>query len=383
MSYVSQYIQMALSKDQGLKAPDRQLAGQYFSVLDALWGIHDEPIEGIHRAWEAMCRMNPLLVALTEKRLFRFDELSAMPAPRYLLDDLAIYEAPLITVLYGKPGTGKSFAALHAAATIAAEGRPVIYAAGEGINSLYGRYAAWCEHYQKHPSALYLWTDALKFNQPDEIKAFREALSDRAIEPALLIVDTLARSLAGISENDAAAMSAFFEGAEKFAKEMNVGILFVHHTNKGGELLRGSTAIEGAADSIIRLQRVDNLLVAWNDQEHGGKNKHKPEMARTNFRLHALAEDRAVFIRSWDFDEATEPEQMRLEMDAQKVLEAIDSGDPEGVTVRQIEDVTLFAKSSIYRKLNALKRTDLVEALKSGRYIITDKGKQAIGYVNG
>jgi hypothetical protein len=73
---------------------------------------------------------------------------------------------------------------------------------------------------------------------------------------ALIVVDTLARALAGDNENEAAAISAVVSQANRIASETGAAVLIVHHPGKDQERgMRGSYALFADGDVVIRVER--------------------------------------------------------------------------------------------------------------------------------
>ena len=75
--------------------------------------------------------------------------------------------------------------------------------------------------------------------------------------PSLVIFDTLARCMAGGDENSAKDMGLLIAGADRIRAELGCAVLLVHHTNKSGESERGSTALRGGVDTLLKLKKND------------------------------------------------------------------------------------------------------------------------------
>src|SRR5262249_23655870 len=73
--------------------------------------------------------------------------------------------------------------------------------------------------------------------------------------PALIIIDTLVRTLHGADENNEGGKN-FTDNCEALAAELDCLVLAIHHKNAGRERMRGTTALEAAADVILRLERI-------------------------------------------------------------------------------------------------------------------------------
>jgi hypothetical protein len=79
--------------------------------------------------------------------------------------------------------------------------------------------------------------------------------------PGLVVVDTLSRSMPGGDENSVKDVSAAIAGADAIRRETGACVLLVHHTQKTGELERGSSALRGAADTMLALRQEDDRII--------------------------------------------------------------------------------------------------------------------------
>jgi hypothetical protein len=195
-------------------------------------------------------------------QLLTAGQLVTMPPPRWLIDDLL--GASTLAVLYGKPGSGKSFLALDWALCVAAgfpwNGREVrrgivLYVAAEGVGGLGIRVRAWTETFGvdvAEISRIRFFPTAI--NLLDQAR--RQALVEMTmtLEPTLVIIDTLARSMVGGDENSTRDVGLAIDAADHVKNVTGATVLVVHHTSKGGETYRGSSSIEGAADTMILVE---------------------------------------------------------------------------------------------------------------------------------
>ena len=176
--------------------------------------------------------------------------------------------------LVGASGGGKSFLAIDWACRIASgmhwfgrkvERGGVFYLAGEGKQGLRKRVSAWEQHFGQtmQGSPLYL-ADGLPFLCEDSqafgtIDAIQD-LSDEllfecgAVEPALIVVDTVARAMAGENENSAESMGKLVRSLDMLRERWSATVLAVHHTGHEGARARGSSAFYAALDSEFLLK---------------------------------------------------------------------------------------------------------------------------------
>jgi len=205
-------------------------------------------------------------------RVLSLDDLEKLPEPEWLVE--GVLPAASLTTLYGAPGSAKSFLALDAALCIATgtkfHGAPVrsgrvVYSLGEGIRGLKWRIEAWClahptadkelirSNFVVIPRAVHLLEDydvSMLFNTIE-----RESSVD------LLIIDTVARALVGGDENSAGDMGRAVAVCDKVRDMTGSSTLLVHHTDAAGTKARGSTALPGASDCMIRMGKDPNQNV--------------------------------------------------------------------------------------------------------------------------
>ena len=72
--------------------------------------------------------------------------------------------------------------------------------------------------------------------------------------PALIILDTLNRSLAGSKSNDAD-MAAYIRAADTLREAFGCAVVIVHHCGHAGDRPRGHTSLIGAADAVIAVKK--------------------------------------------------------------------------------------------------------------------------------
>jgi hypothetical protein len=198
--------------------------------------------------------------------MLTLDDLEDLPSPEWLVDK--VLPADTFAVIFGAPGSTKSFWSLDAACSVASghslhgsvvKQGPVIYAAGEGLRGLKWRLEAWR---LAHPSAD---MDALRRNLrivPRAIRLLEEGDAMRVFNTArsmgdlsLLIIDTWARALTGGDENSSRDVGLAIDVCEAVRHATGATVLVVHHSNKDGSAERGSTALKGAADAQMRMEK--------------------------------------------------------------------------------------------------------------------------------
>jgi len=172
-----------------------------------------------------------------------------------------------LAVVYGPPRSFKLFIVQDMALSVAT-GRNwmnrqtvdggVLYVAAEGEAGLGKRIKAWMDYYDFHAEnfPFYSYGAAINLAEPSEVdKLIRSAPEGLK----MIVFDTLNRCMTGLDENSAKDVSAFIKGCSRLQEELGVTVVLVHHTGKDqAKGVRGSTAITGAADTLIKVSRDDN-----------------------------------------------------------------------------------------------------------------------------
>lgn len=207
-------------------------------------------------------------------KLLSRTELKSLPDPEWIVQ--GTLPADSFTVVYGAPGAAKSFAALDIACSVASgstfHGAPVkrgqvLISVGEGLRGMKWREEAWG---LAHPEAdtrqldqnLHILPRAvhlLEQRDADMIINTAEYLANSGEEPLrIVIIDTWARALVGGDENSAKDAGIAIDVCERIRHATGATVLVVHHAGVEGTRERGSTALRGAADTSIFMQKDEN-----------------------------------------------------------------------------------------------------------------------------
>ncbi|MDQ2826658.1 MAG: helicase RepA family protein [Actinomycetota bacterium] len=196
-------------------------------------------------------------------RVLTRSQLADLPSPEPLIE--GTINRRTVSFVAGAPGSAKSFLLLSWAAHIAtglpwigravSPGR-VLYVVAEGAYGVHDRLTAWEERHDVTipDDRLDLYPEAVQIVDP----AARADLCAHvaANDYDLVVLDTLSRCAVGLSENDQGDMSRFIDACEDVKRSTSRGtVLVAHHSSKGGSDLRGSSVIEGAADTVYTMRR--------------------------------------------------------------------------------------------------------------------------------
>jgi hypothetical protein len=182
-----------------------------------------------------------------------------------------------VGALYGISGAGKTFVGIdlgyHIALGRSWNGRrvrqaPVLYVGLEGVRGLRHRMKAYAQQMGSAGRMLARQTVHTPLDKSEvgtagerAIIEHAKALSDAAGKPVgLIIIDTLARAIAGDDENSAQDMAAFVSRLHAIAQETGAAVLVVHHPGKDDTRgMRGSTALFAACDTVIKITASGNV----------------------------------------------------------------------------------------------------------------------------
>ena len=208
------------------------------------------------------------------RRGYSIDELESLPPLEWQVE--GHFQAGGFNVIFGPPGSAKSFYALDQGLSIATGKKflgkyatvqgPVAYVCGEGREGLRDRIAAWCKFYGTKPTNFAIIPFTFNLLEKDEVLTLAEIIQEQFTGGdgvRAVYIDTLARMFAGGDENSTKDMSCFVDHVAELGRILGgVTMTTIHHSGKdwtkGG---RGSTALQGAADTMISLQGDPSMFV--------------------------------------------------------------------------------------------------------------------------
>lgn len=162
-------------------------------------------------------------------------------------------------LVYGAPGSGKTFTVLDMAWHVAAgeewmgkrvKQGAVLYLPFEGAGGMRGRAAALRQHYGDWDVPLYFDDSGYNLREPAGRQALGEAIAQLPSKPTMIVIDTLAHALCGGDENSAQDVSAFNAGVQALIAHTGACVVVIHHPGKNvANGARGSSALLGAVDT--------------------------------------------------------------------------------------------------------------------------------------
>lgn len=309
-------------------------------------------------------------------RVRQVSDLLSASKPEWLID--GIIPAKSLSVIYGPPGAGKTFVALGMALSISSGapwlGRdvrrgPVIYCTPEGLSGLAQRYLAWCAHHKGEESDFGYVVEAPQFSDPREVDALAASIKERYSAPAAIFVDTLARHMTGGDENSAQHMGEFVTGVERLCRALGCAGILLHHTGKNTRNERGSTALRGAADTMISVAgQSGRLTIACEKQ------KDAEPFERISARLQTVDIGDGMASCTCVLATGTFQGGHKLDNKKEKILLALHRAGDSGLRVSQLILSTGLAEPTFHRHRNALVSLGLIEQGGDG-YRLTAEGQ--------
>lgn len=289
-----------------------------------------------------------------------------------------------LAVLYGRPKAGKSFVALDVALCVATgsfwHGRevrrgPVVYVVAEGLRGVGPRVKAW-RHLNRHHAAIddVHWIPrAVNLLHPEWPPALAEVCAE--LQPVLVVIDTLNRSMAGGDENSSKDMGAFIAGVDLVKRETGACVFVVHHSGKDAAAgARGHSSLLGALDTELEVKNAGDGIVMLANSEQ----KDHAEADSLRFVLAPAADSVAIAPYTGHVPGGDEG----MSMTARQVLVALRSvATDEGASSSEWEAAAAadgVSRASFFRARKQLLETSHVsrDGLSTrGRYMPSDQGE--------
>jgi DNA-binding transcriptional ArsR family regulator len=284
--------------------------------------------------------------------------LDNIPEPDPLVADLLYTNGEAWVV--GKAGHGKSFVALDIAGCVGTgtdwHGHKVtrgqvLYVVAEGATGMRKRVRAWEQAWGKAMTDVHWLPLAVQVKGPAWFTLIELAAE---MKPALIVLDTQARITVGIEENSAQDMGEFVHRLEQLREASRACVAVVHHQGRNGDHMRGSTALDGAADTVIAVSKDDEMVTVRNT-----KQKNAEEHEDIELRLVPIGESAVLMLadgkpgdRSSAFKTAARWWNL--------------FGDDQ-VSASKVVEAEIVSKPTFYRHVAALLKADLVVKVQAGR----------------
>jgi hypothetical protein len=298
---------------------------------------------------------NPTQQRVTQLRAALVDTrgLDSIPDPVPLISGVLFHDS--LAWLYGKPGSGKSFVALDWAGCIAG-GLPwnlrecsrgtVLYLVAEGASGIRRRVRAWEQMTGQSMDGVVFLPVAVQLLNGIDLSALVALIGEMG--PTLVVIDTQARVTVGADENSNGEMGKVVAAADRIRAASGACVLMVHHSGKNGLDMRGASAFEGAATSIIRVTSDGDWIDVTCD-----KQKDAEQFPPIRLRMSPTGES-VTLVGS-----GTDP--LESSPSGTRVYDALrEHFGTTSATGPQLQEVSGIPKTSFYRALNALVKTGQV-----------------------
>lgn len=239
-----------------------------------------QSLEGARRKWQKPSisaefdESTGLPATANQGRAIQFldlDQINLLAPPTYAIDALVTERG--FTLIWGKQASFKSFVALDMALHMA-YGQPfhgretlpkrVLYIAGEGASGFKKRIGAWRKHYDRAGAKgdFHMLATGINLVSKEAAQELIQAIRALPAPFDFIFVDTVARAMLGLEENDASAMGLFIQACDLIRATFPCGLAAVHHSGKDSSLgPRGSNALPAAVDTDFFLERIEGTPI--------------------------------------------------------------------------------------------------------------------------
>jgi hypothetical protein len=225
-------------------------------IEDLLTDFEDEAdaTEAEERKREHRSRLKPLSVAEALEGLFDVEHQSLVQG---------FMRCGELVVIYGRPGSGKTFVASDLAYHIALGAewneRPVkqmavVYIATESPLGIRYRLKALADRYGTTDKFFLVSTTVNMFDPRVDLQPLMKEITALGVPIGMIVIDTLARAMVGGNENSTQDMSRLIANGDILRDKYGACVVWVHHTGKNEAAgARGSSALVAATDTEIEI----------------------------------------------------------------------------------------------------------------------------------
>lgn len=207
--------------------------------------------------------IDPVSALLAE--MLDVEQLRNITPPQPLIN--GVLDLDTTAWLIGASGSYKSFVALDFAAHVGL-GRPwrghdvvqgeVVYIVAEGARGMRLRVDAWEREHGPMKGVRFLPRPV----QAHDMAAWRVlALACQRVAPALVVIDTQARVTLGLEENSNTDMGRYVAAVDSIRTLTGACVLTVHHTGRNGKDARGASALDGAQDAELKIEKAGQYMI--------------------------------------------------------------------------------------------------------------------------
>ncbi len=197
------------------------------------------------------------------------DALKPQPPIDWVIERL--FCAGSVNLVTGEPGAKKTWAMLDCAVAVATgqawlsfrtRQSPVLWIDEEsGRNRMFQRLGMTLRGWGAGPETPIWFTSLAGFNlHGDSLQQTLDQLQllIRGANARFVVADALVDLLRGGDENAVKDVQPAFHGLRCIADETQSAVVLIHHSGKGGNSYRGSSAIHGAVDLLLKVESQEN-----------------------------------------------------------------------------------------------------------------------------
>lgn len=298
-----------------------------------------------------------------------------------------IFDRNQLVVLWGAPGSGKTFTAISLAAYVGA-GLPwlgrrvkksrVLYVCAESSRAhLENRVAALK---QRHPelatSEIVLLPISVDLLHGAQDVANIIYTAQQMGDIGLIVIDTLAVTFGGGNENAPEDMNEYVKNAKRIKSETGAAVMIVHHCGKDeARGMRGHTSLLGALDAELVVEKLNDAGDGPNRILRAGKLREGESGADLcAFRLDVVSlgiDPDGDAVTTCVMEAATGPVVRRPSAGTQdKLLKALEAQHLAGATVWTEKDMRKIAEQCMSRNMV----TKSILALREAGFIVASVG---------
>ena len=224
-------------------------------------------------------------IARLREGIYDEERQNEIKLPTFIIDNLI--PKGLVGTIAGEPASGKSTMLVHLARCLnfglplashketdsleeipycePNEAGSVIYVCPEDTTSIVNRRKAWDLKHdpdgslrRSSPHNFFIWKKSPQLTSEENYQALARLVDE--VKPLLVIFDTLAVTLSEMGsksespEHNNNLITQLFQTAQRLCMEKSLTGLFAHHPSKGGELLRGASAIRGSSRFVLEIK---------------------------------------------------------------------------------------------------------------------------------
>ncbi len=214
-----------------------------------------------------------------------------------------------MSCMYGESNSGKSYFASDLGFSMVRgvpwlgkrlERGAVIYVAAEGAASIRQRTRAYRKKHRTRVDAFGLVSTSISLLSPSAdaaalVALIKEKASEIGEAVLLVIIDTLARVMAGGDENAAQDMGRLVAAGDQIRHETGAHVLFVHHSGKNALMgARGHSSLRAALDTELEVTKDEAAKL------HTVEIKKQRDLGSVGLRLSARFVPVELGLNQWD-----------------------------------------------------------------------------------